>query len=45
MAKKSTYNLSYESDGQMGKGTKKKPKSEDKNKNEEMFFNITQDSE
>lgn len=45
MSKKQTFDLSYESDGQMGKGKKKRPKNEDKNKDENMFFNITPESE
>ncbi|MBE4910114.1 hypothetical protein IMZ08_18925 [Bacillus luteolus] len=45
MTKKPKFDLSYESDGQMGKDTKEKSNNKDKNKNENMFFNITPDSE
>ncbi len=45
MTKKPKFDLSYESDGKMGKDTTEKPKNKDKNKNENMFFNTTPDSE
>ncbi|WP_243298775.1 hypothetical protein [Bacillus litorisediminis] len=45
--KEGDFQLSYESDGKMGKQQKLKRESkvENKNKEEEFYFNVTQNSE
>lgn len=42
---KKKFKLSYESDGKMGKESTFKHRKSTQVKDEEMFFNITQDSE
>ncbi|MBA2875471.1 hypothetical protein [Thermaerobacillus caldiproteolyticus] len=45
MDKKSTFRLSYESDGVMGKRESKQPSAKKEKKNQHDFFNTTQSSE